>query len=59
MITHNGKTMCAKDWDAELGFNLGTIAARRCLGWTNERALTQKVRFNPKQKNEQTNKITH
>ena len=49
-ITRNGKTMCAKDWDAELGFRPGTIAARRYLGWTNERALTQKVRFNPKTK---------
>jgi hypothetical protein len=47
-ITHNGKTMIARDWDAELGFRPGTVTGRLYLGWTKQRAVTQKLKHRSK-----------
>lgn len=49
MLTHNGQTMSAADWDRHLGFRKNTINKRlRQLGWTVERALTTPVRRRPR-----------
>jgi len=43
MITHNGKTMCLKDWAVDLGLNYETLRSRiRVANWPIERALTTK-----------------
>ena len=47
-ITHNGKTMCSRDWEIEMGLKKGTIANRLHLGWTKERAITQKLKARTK-----------
>jgi hypothetical protein len=40
MLTHDGKTMCHKDWAAHIGITPQTLAARFRYGWTVEEALT-------------------
>ena len=46
-ITHNGVTMCARDWSRSLGDKSGTLVSARIhsLGWSPEKAVTT-----PKQK---------
>lgn len=42
LITFNGMTMCARDWDAKLGFPLGTVGNRITKSkWPIEKALTR------------------
>lgn len=43
MLTHNGKTQCVSDWEAELGFKRGTVQQRIHLGWGHIEALTTPV----------------
>lgn len=49
-VTFNGETMCASEWDAQLGFGHGVTSMRIGRGWTVERALTQKPRRSPSPK---------
>lgn len=44
LLTHNGKTMCAADWDREMGYVKYTITARLFRGWSTTRAIEQPVR---------------
>lgn len=43
-ITHDGKTMCLKDWAEQLGIKPATLYARIHSGWTVERAFTKGVK---------------
>lgn len=44
-LTYNGETKCVKDWEIETGINSVIIKNRiDRLGWSVERALTEKVR---------------
>ena len=40
MITHNGQTLCLKDWAAILGINHQTLRNRFKRGWTKDEALS-------------------
>jgi len=45
IITHNGKTQNAAQWDKELGFPVSTISQRiRAYHWSEEKALTTPMR---------------
>lgn len=44
LLTHNGRTLCLRDWAAHLGMAEGTLRSRVLRGWPVERALTQEVR---------------
>lgn len=44
LITFNGKTQNITQWATEIGIYENTIQSRLRLGWSLERALTQKVR---------------
>lgn len=44
MLTHEGKTMCAKEWSKITGIKDGTICYRKKkLGWSDEKTLTTPV----------------
>lgn len=40
MLTHDGRTMCVREWDDFLGFRTGTIFQRLFRGWSIEKSLT-------------------
>lgn len=42
LLTYNGKTKTASQWEDETGIKQGTISARIRNGWSVERALTEK-----------------
>lgn len=42
LLTYNGKTQTASQWEDETGIKQGTISARIRNGWSVERALTEK-----------------
>lgn len=42
-LTHEGRTMCATDWSAELGLGRGTLQCRIARGWTEDRIFSKKV----------------
>lgn len=42
--THNGITLCLKDWATRLGMPKNTLTQRRAYGWSVERSLTEPVR---------------
>ena len=44
LITYNGQTHCATEWEDILGFKRGILYARQKLGWSVERMMTQKSR---------------
>ena len=44
LITHNGKTMCLKDWALSIGAHPSTLHLRLKGGWSIERALHTPVR---------------
>jgi hypothetical protein len=48
LVTYNGKTQCVADWADEIGLKSEMIFNRLKLGWTIERALTQKPRRSPR-----------
>lgn len=41
LYTHNGKTMCASDWDRKLGLKVGSVKNRLKNGWSIEKALSE------------------
>lgn len=43
-LTHNGKKQVLAHWAREVGISKGVLADRLKLGWSVERALTEKVR---------------
>lgn len=50
-MTLNGKTMTITQWAKEIGIDRRTIAKRKKLGWSDERALTEpKGKFNWREK---------
>jgi len=42
-LTFSGRTMCMKDWAAELGINTPTVQRRLQRGWSVEQVLTTKA----------------
>lgn len=44
MVTCDGRTMTAVEWDIEKGFPKGTVVGRLFMGWSAERAVTQPLR---------------
>ena len=46
-VTHEGRTLCLKDWARELGMNYGTLITRLHRGWSVERALNPNLERNP------------
>lgn len=51
-ITFDGKTMCATDWEIELGFPKGTFYRRiKKLGWGIEKAFSSKIDERYRRKN--------
>lgn len=44
VLEYDGKTMTAAEWEDHLGYNREIISARIRLGWSVERAITQKPR---------------
>lgn len=40
MITHNGETLCLKDWGRKLGIGYNTLRQRKRAGWSDEKLLT-------------------
>lgn len=42
IFTHNGKTMCMKEWAEYIGINYSTLANRLYRGWTFDRAIIKK-----------------
>ena len=44
IVEFNGKSQTAVEWDIELGFPRGTIRARLFRGFSDSRAVTQKLR---------------
>lgn len=40
LITYNGETKCATEWEQVLGYNKGLIYARQSLGWDIDRIMT-------------------
>ena len=43
LLTHNGETMCMKDWARRLGISYITLGGRIRSGWPVEKALTTPV----------------
>lgn len=44
MLTHDGRTMCLKDWSGTLGFCYGTLWDRYKRGWSVDKLLTTPVK---------------
>jgi hypothetical protein len=44
ILTFNGKTLCAPDWERKTGIRATIIRQRISRGWSEERSLTQTVR---------------
>jgi hypothetical protein len=44
MLTHNGETMCVKDWAERIGVAPSTLCERLRRGWSVDRALTTPAR---------------
>lgn len=42
MLTYGGETKTATDWAYEIGIKPDTLIKRIRLGWSTERAITQK-----------------
>ena len=47
LIEFNGDCLPIREWERKLGFRQGILNTRLRLGWTVERAITQKVRKSP------------
>lgn len=47
MLTFKGITQCKRDWEIALGLSDGTIWHRLKMGWSIERALTERSRQKP------------
>jgi len=45
LLTYDGETMTVAQWEDRRGFRRGLIHCRLQMGWTPERAITQKPRF--------------
>lgn len=45
LLSKGEKTMCASDWDKELGLSEGLVSKRLRIGWTKEEALSPKRQF--------------
>jgi hypothetical protein len=43
-ITHDGLTLCVRDWERKLGMKQCTLWRRLKMGWSEHRALTEPVR---------------
>lgn len=49
-ITHDGKTLCIKDWAALTGISRRTIHTRLSVGWSTADALTKPIGWCPRRK---------
>lgn len=38
-ITHDGKTLCVREWERQLGLNVGGIQSRLLNGWSEEESI--------------------
>lgn len=51
IVTVNGRTMSARDWDRHKGFPLGTVYQRiKNLGWTPSKAVNTPIQYKPKKR---------
>ncbi len=47
LLTHEGRTMCASDWQDETGIPVKTIWTRKFRGWSDSKTLTTPRRAYP------------
>jgi hypothetical protein len=47
MLTHNGETLCLREWARRLGINHSTLSNRIAKGWTMEKVFSSEHYFTP------------